>query len=100
MPLYQIGGDAVEKGADNFETLLGVAYAAKERPKCLCCPGGINMYVARIDERYFIKRMPYTGDDHDPACTSYEPPPELSGLGEVLGSAILEIPDLNPSVPI
>lgn len=95
MTLYQIGANTVEKGADNFEALLGAAYGARERPKCLCRPGGIDMYVARIDGRYVIKRMPYTADDHDPACTSYEPPPELSGLGEVLGSAIIEVPEQN-----
>lgn len=95
MTLYKIGGDTVEKGDDNFETLLGAAYGARQRPKCLCRPGGVDMYVARIDERYVIKRMPYSADDHDPVCPSYEPPPELSGLGEVLGSAIIEVPDLS-----
>ncbi|MPQ55142.1 DUF1173 domain-containing protein [Duganella sp. FT27W] len=95
MTLYKIGGATVEKGDHNFETLLAAAYGARQRPKCLCRPGGVDMYVARIDERYVIKRMPYSADDHDPVCTSYEPPPELSGLGEVLESAIIEVPDLD-----
>ena len=34
--------------------------------------------------------MPLTGPQHDPACDSYEPPGELSGRGQVAGSAIAE----------
>jgi hypothetical protein len=37
--------------------------------------------------------MPNTGYLHAPSCDSYEPPPELSGLGDVLGSAIKENTD-------
>jgi hypothetical protein len=48
------------------------------------------MYVAHIGDTYFIKRMPDTGFEHGADCSSYEPPAELSGLGEVLGSAIRE----------
>lgn len=46
------------------------------------------MYIARIDGLYVIKRMPLSGRDHDPACPSYEPPYELSGLGSLIGNAI------------
>lgn len=48
------------------------------------------MYIARIDGKFYIKRMPNSGAEHDPMCVSYEPPPELSGLGHVLGTAITE----------
>jgi hypothetical protein len=34
--------------------------------------------------------MPDSGETHSPHCESYEPPPELSGLGEVMGQAIKE----------
>jgi hypothetical protein len=37
--------------------------------------------------------MPNSGGDHAPACDSYEPPPELSGLGQVMGTAIQEDPE-------
>jgi hypothetical protein len=37
--------------------------------------------------------MPNTGPDHAADCDSYEPPPELSGLGQVMGSAIEEDAD-------
>jgi hypothetical protein len=48
------------------------------------------MYVAKIAGSFYLKRMPGSGSQHDPSCDSYEPPPELSGLGQVLGSAIRE----------
>lgn len=51
------------------------------------------MYVARLGDGYIVKRMPGTGCDHAPNCPSYEPPAELSGLGQVLGSAITEDSD-------
>jgi len=50
------------------------------------------MYVARLGDDYIVKRMPDTGSHHAPDCPSYEPPPEVSGLGQVLGSAITEDP--------
>ena len=50
------------------------------------------MYVARLGNGYIVKRMPDTGSQHAPDCASYEPPPEVSGLGQVLGSAISEDP--------
>lgn len=46
------------------------------------------MYIARVDDLYVVKRMPLSGRDHDPACPSYEPPYELSGLGSLIGNAI------------
>ena len=53
------------------------------------------MYIARLagtSEGYVVKRMPDTGSLHAPDCPSYEPLPETSGLGQVLGSAITEDP--------
>lgn len=48
------------------------------------------MYVSKIAGHFQIKRMPDSGPEHSPDCGSYEPPPELSGLGEVMGHAIKE----------
>ena len=53
------------------------------------------MYVARLAGTiggFLLKRMPNTGSDHTPDCPSYEPPAECSGLGELLGSALIEDP--------
>lgn len=65
-------------------------HKAKERPVCPCKTPNPEMYIAKFGDKYLIKRMPGSGVAHAPDCDSYEPPPELSGLGEVLGSAIKE----------
>jgi len=53
------------------------------------------MYVAKLSNTYVLKRMPGTGYLHTAHCESYEPPSELSGLGEMLGTAIIEDPNLG-----
>lgn len=76
------------------QKLLATAHADRVRPLCLCRPGGVAMYVAKIGTgRYVIKRMPDSGLAHAHHCTSYLPPEGLSGLGQVLGSAITEEAD-------
>ena len=95
MTSYRIGDAIIGKSDPGFNELLGSAYKSRERPVCLCRPCGIGMYVVCVEGRFHIKRMPNTGSDHDPACGSYEPPGELSGLGPVIGSAIIENPELG-----
>lgn len=56
----------------------------------MCRSPPTEMYIAKVAGRYMLKRMPNTGGDHSPACDSYEPPAELSGLGQVMGTAIQE----------
>lgn len=48
------------------------------------------MYVAKVGQQYIVKRMPNTGKLHHMHCDSYEPPEELSGFGQVDGTAIQE----------
>lgn len=50
------------------------------------------MYVARLGDGYIVKRMPDTGSRHAPDCVSFEVPAEVSGLKNMLGSAIKEDP--------
>jgi hypothetical protein len=93
---YLIGGRRIEAGSPAFTEAIARAHAAHQRPRCLCLVGGVEMYVARLagsDGGYIVKRMPDTGSHHAPDCASYEPPAEVSGLGQVLGSAITEDPD-------
>jgi hypothetical protein len=80
--VYEIAGRRFEIGS----------HAAHQRPRCLCLAEGVEMYVARLGVGYIVKRMPDTGSHHAPDCPSYEPPAEVSGLGQVLGSAITEDP--------
>lgn len=76
------------------QQLLAAAHTDRVRPLCLCRPDGVAMYVAQIGpDKYVIKRMPDSGLEHAHRCASYLPPEELSGLGQVLGSAITEEAD-------
>ena len=51
------------------------------------------MYVARLGDEYFIKRMPYTGIQHAPACPSFELPSDLLGEERAAQEAIVENPE-------
>lgn len=90
---YDIDGQLWVKDAPGFAEAIADAHAARRRPRCLCTPERVEMYVARLTGlhgSYIVKRMPDTGYRHAPDCQSYEPPADESGLGQVLGSAINE----------
>jgi hypothetical protein len=92
---YFFGSTRLSSEDEGFADAMASAHADRLRPKCLCLMQGIEMYVARLagtDAGFIVKRMPGTGSRHAPDCASYEPPPEASGLGEVLGTAIKEDP--------
>lgn len=72
-----------------LQEALSAIYGTPERPRCLCMPGGVEMYVAQLRE-FVVKRMPNTGDRHHPRCPSFEPEAAQSGLGILSGSAVLE----------
>ncbi|MVU80832.1 DUF1173 family protein [Nocardia sp. ET3-3] len=81
---------------DYLQPLLAAVHRSPgRRPRCLCSAtetGGVDMYVARIGGRYVLKRMPGTGPHHAPACPSFTPPVELTGLAPLIGTAIREQP--------
>lgn len=87
---FLVGGEVVSEDAPDLEMRLKSVGRLKERPLCLCGSPGLPLYVAQAGSRLILKRMPLTGSQHDPTCSSYETPPELSGRGEVQGSAIEE----------
>jgi hypothetical protein len=93
---YDIGGQRWVRDAPDFADAIVWAHEERLRPRCLCRSDadgqGIEMYVARLVDGCIVKRMPSTGSQHAPDCPSYEPPSELSGLGQLLGSAIVENP--------
>lgn len=93
MSNYKVNGLSYVLGADEIKDTLPVAYRAKHRPVCLCVPNGVEMYIAKINEQYYIKRMPNTGYLHSPDCEHYETPSGVSGLGQVLDGAIIENPE-------
>lgn len=91
MELQRFSFDGHEFSADDprLQDALARAYESPVRPRCLCQPGGIEMYVAR-HRQFVLKRMPGSGTRHHPGCTSYEPDAQQSGLGELMGEAVLE----------
>jgi hypothetical protein len=89
-PVYLIAEQRITADAPGFAEAIAAAYQRRTRPRCLCQAEGIEMYVARLGDGYIVKRMPHTGGEHAPDCPSFEPPPDLSGLGQVLGTAIKE----------
>ena len=93
MTKYLIADEYFSSDDDIFQKILGDCYSKKRRPLCSCIEPKPEMYVAKINNLFVIKRMPNSGGLHAPDCESYEPPIELSGLGQVLGTAIQENPD-------
>jgi hypothetical protein len=53
---------------------MAVAHLRHERPRCLCTPDGIEMYVAKAGHGFVLKRMPYTGLRHAALCRSHGSP--------------------------
>jgi len=90
MAVYQIENQTIRPEDATFDTLVATLHGTKIRPLCLCRNPGVAMYVAKINEHCILKRMPNSGTEHSPSCDSYEPPLELSGLGQVMGMAIQE----------
>ncbi|WP_416067704.1 DUF1173 domain-containing protein [Rhizobium sp. ZK1] len=88
MRKFTIGDRVLDESTPELQGFLAQAYEQRLRPMCMCREPRAPMYIARVEDQYLIKRMPLSGRDHDPACPSYEPPYELSGLGPLIGSAI------------
>lgn len=95
MATIRILGQAVREDSQGFQSLLAECYVKKEkeRPGCMCANPPVPMYIAKLGGKFVLKRMPNSGALHMPICDSYDPPLELSGLGQVMGSAIQENPD-------
>lgn len=86
--MYEISGKTFQPNDERLKDALAAIYGSATRPLCKCRGKGVEMYVAKLGHQYLIKRMPHTGAQHAADCESYEPPAELSGLGEVMGGAI------------
>jgi hypothetical protein len=75
----------------HFEELLALAYAAGERPLCLCRTDiELRLYISHRHGGHVLARMPDTGPTHAPSCDHYDAPDHLTGLGQVRGSAVVD----------
>lgn len=90
---YLLHNTEFDLDSPNAQDMLNAAHKVKQRPLCRCTLPMPEMYVARIADKFVIKRMPDTGPDHAPSCSSFLPPDELSGLSQVHGTAFEENPD-------
>jgi hypothetical protein len=86
---FAIKGRVIGADDPQLQEALAQVHDSLERPRCLCMPGGVEMYVAR-HSLFVVKRMPESGSTHHPGCPSYEPEAGQSGLGELVGEAVLE----------
>jgi hypothetical protein len=86
---YLINGRIFAAHDPGLQEALARIHGTPARPRCLCIAEGVEMYVSKFSD-FVIKRMPETSAEHRPTCPSYELPASESGLGEVLGEAIIE----------
>jgi hypothetical protein len=86
--MYEIDRQRFSPDDPRFAAALAGAYVRRTRPLCCCRQPGVEMYIAKVGDSHVVKRMPNTGARHAARCASYDPPASLSGLGELLGSAI------------
>lgn len=91
--MIKLGGHHVDMAKPEAQAALEAAYRARTRPECTCVNPPQPMYIAKVGDKYFVKRMPGTGDAHAPDCQSFEAPEHLSGLAELNGTAIQESAD-------
>lgn len=86
---FSIKGRVLGVDDPRLQVALAQIHETPERPRCLCVPSGVEMYVAH-HRQFVVKRMPETGSQHHPGCPSYEPELRQSGLGELVGEAVFE----------
>ncbi len=89
MGQYLIGNETFTQDHPDLEAALARAYAAKTRPACLChSEPGIPMYIAFVNGKYWLKRMPNSGRLHATGCLSWEMPEVFSGRSDLYGSGL------------
>lgn len=87
---FEIGGRRFETDTPGLARAIGAAHATHLRPRCLCQPDGVEMYVARLGGGYIVKRMPSTGGQHASGCQSFEPMRVFPGLEQATSNAAAE----------
>ena len=100
---FYVSGRSYPAADPELQAALERIYDTPERPRCMCVRGGVEMYIAR-HRLFVVKRMPETGNQHDPLCPSYEPELTQSGLGELLNGAVVnrapDVVELNVAFPL
>ncbi|WP_428509083.1 DUF1173 family protein [Roseateles sp.] len=89
---FLVGRQEIGASDPGFAQAIRDAHESHQRPRCLCTPEGVEMYIARYGSDHIVKRMPDTGHCHASQCSSFEPPASWSGLAPLIGHAIREDP--------
>ena len=91
MQRYRVLEEIVQATDDRFAALLAKAHAERARATCLCRDDAdLPLYVSARQGGHVLARWPGTGANHSPDCDHYDAPDELTGKGQVQGSAIVE----------
>ena len=72
------------------QRLLKESHGTDRRPRCMCQPGGVEMYVGRRGQVFYLSRMPGSGFLHADNCASVEDNTLLSGALSYAPGAIVE----------
>lgn len=72
------------------QELLASCRNSDRRPRCMCIPGGVEMYVGRRGQSHYLSRMPGTGFLHADNCDSVEDNFLFSGANAYVPGAIIE----------
>lgn len=72
------------------QQLLKESHGTDRRPRCMCQPGGVEMYVGRRGQIFYLSRMPGSGFLHAANCASVEDNTLLSGALSYAPGAIIE----------
>ncbi len=75
------------------QELLAASRRANQRPRCMCVPDGVEMYVGRRGRIHYLSRMPGTGFLHADTCQSVESASLFSGIHAYASGAIVEQAD-------
>lgn len=67
-----VTGDEAFYDCADGQRLLADAVKRDERPRCMCRPGGVPLYISRRGTHYFLARLPGSGFLHDAQCPSGE----------------------------
>jgi len=93
MQIIKVGGVRFTRDDPALQNALAKVYRTEERPLCCCTEPPQEMAVALLEGRYILRRMPNSGHLHAFSCPSFAPVPELSGLADVLGTAVVTLDD-------
>ena len=81
------------------QEMLAASRQGNRRPRCMCVPGGIEMYIGRRGRLFYLSRMPGTGSLHADSCASGESTTLFSGIHAYAPGALVEQSDLNRISP-